>query len=186
MKIAFTGSTSTGKTTLANELMKNDILKQRLNKIMNADARSIIRSLGCKSMDLMNRDQNREFQILYFEKKKKMENSIDSFLAERSFVDIAAYWIIRDTYDQDVKEQNKIMVPCKEESKKYDLHIYLPFELIPFEADGYRSNDMDFHRRIDNQIRNNLINWNLKFIEIKTDNLSERIDIVTKEILRIT
>lgn len=186
MKIVLIGSTSTGKTTLAKELMKDIRLKQKLKRIINADARSVIRDLGCKSMDLMSRDQNRMFQILYFEKKRKMESGLDSFLAERSFVDIASYWIIRDAYDLKIEEQNKIIIPCKEEAKRYDLHVYLPFGLIPFEADGYRSNDMDFHRRIDKQMKKFLEDWNLKFIELKTDDLEQRVSIVTNEILKIT
>lgn len=186
MKIALTGSTSTGKTTLANELMKDFRIKEKLEIVLNADARSIIRELGCKSMDLMTREQNREFQMLYFIKKKKMENNLDDFLVERSFVDIAAYWLIRDTYDLNIDEQNKLLLPCYEESKKYDLHIYLPFGLIPFEDDGYRPSNIEFNKKICRQTKKFLTEWNLKYIEIKTDDLKQRTDIVTKEILKLT
>lgn len=186
MKVAITGSTSTGKTTLANELMKDFRIKERLEIVLNADARSIIRELGCRSMDIMTREQNREFQILYFKKKKKMENNLENFLVERSFVDVAAYWLIRDTYDLGIEEQDKLIFPCYEESKKYDLHIYLPFGLIPFEDDGYRPSNIEFNKEICRQTKKFLTEWNLNYIEIKTGDLEQRINIVTKEILKLT
>lgn len=136
-------------------------------------------------MDLMNREELISFQLGYYEKKKQLEKGLNNFLSERSFVDIAAFWLIRDTFDQGISEQNKLVIPCHKESQKYDLHVFLPFGIIPFVSDGYRSEDIELHTKVSVQIKNFLNEWELKFVEITTDDLGLRVEKVVAEILAL-
>jgi len=60
MKIAFTGSSSTGKTTLAKEISK---LIPTL-EYLTVDARSIIESFNIVNVDNLSKENYKIFQIL--------------------------------------------------------------------------------------------------------------------------
>ena len=104
--------------------MKDTRLNQVITSVVNVDARTILNQLGYHSMDLMNREELKSFQLSYYEKKKQLEKGLNNFLSERSFVDVAAFWLIRDTFDQGNCEQNKMIIPCQKESLKYNLHVF--------------------------------------------------------------
>src|SRR5437773_680930 len=97
MKIALTGSSSTGKTTLAHLLTDHEVLSEL--KYVTADSRALLEKMGYRSMDRMTRDQLREFQTAYLECKLNIEGNIESYITERSTVDVAAYWLVRDAFD---------------------------------------------------------------------------------------
>jgi nicotinamide riboside kinase len=184
LKIALTGSTSTGKTTLAKALMTVPLLKIKLNKTINVDARSLVAKMGFSNMNSMSIEETRYFQHFYFDTKVGLERLESSFLAERSFVDVAAYWLERDSIGLQCGERDDFLSRCRTESVKYDLHIYLPFGVIPFEQDGHRSGDMSFHRRIDDRIQHLLVEWNLANISVPFQDLTERISAVSNWLLR--
>jgi len=180
MKIALTGTSSTGKTTLAKALLKEKSFYKYVTKFLSADARSILDKKGFHSMDRMTKQDIIEFQREYVSTKSEMENLEDNFITDRSFVDCASYWLIRDTFDMDASIQNTLISECYIQALKYDLHIYLPFGIIPFESDGYRSENIDIHERIDEQINSFLIEWHIKYLTLGMDSLEERIRTVIK------
>jgi len=184
MKIALTGSSSTGKTTLAKELLKNDLTKEHINNFITTDARLILQEMGHKSMDFMTQAESKIFQIKYFQKKKKLEDGANNYITDRSFVDIAAYWTIRDTSDNDKnsEESHELMNECQLLSKNYDFHFYLPFGLFPFESDGYRSEDLIFHKKIDCAIINFLQQWKVNYAVLDCISIQERISSIIDRI----
>lgn len=175
MRIALTGASSTGKTTLANALVSDSEFQKYATKIIKVDARRIIESYGCRNIDEMTRDQLQDFEINYFAIKKTLEDSEQDYLAERSFIDIAAFWIVRDTWDLTPQVQNRLLEPCRIENMRYDLTVYLPFGLFPFEYDGYRSELLDFHKAIDKQILNFLNEWKMPFVSLYDIQIRQRV-----------
>lgn len=182
MRVAFTGSNSTGKTTIVKCLSKVPRLQEYIEVFLYSDARAILQNMGFSKMDTMTQKQMQDFQLTYFHKKKYTEHLHGNFITDRSFVDIAAYWLIRDTWDKAKEEQNLLLNPCKEEAMNYDILFYLPFGRIEFEYDGCRSTDLDFHRKVDSQIKNFLDEWQLKYVIVGTSDLSQRIELVLKEL----
>jgi len=178
MKIAFTGTSSTGKTTLAVRLIKNPEFTSKVPEFVAVDARALLDELGFRSMDKMTRGQSREFQQLYFRRKIEIESGRESFLTDRSFVDIAAYWVCRDTFDLSEAEQRLLLDPCRHATKKYDIHFYFPSGLIVFEHDGYRSDDIEFHMRIDRCILRYLVEWQIPYVTIVESDINKRIETV--------
>jgi len=179
MKIAFTGTSSTGKTTLIKELFKNDEFESYNLNFSTTDARLLLDNMGAKQMDLMTDTQRMTFQKLYFRKKKEQELEKDNFIVDRSFVDVASYWLVRECKnDISLANENNLLIQSKEFSTRYDIHFYFPYGIIPFEADGYRSENDKQRQEIGIQIYTFLNEWNLKYISLDTENLSERVKIV--------
>jgi nicotinamide riboside kinase len=174
MKIAFTGTASTGKTTLVNELLKNEEFKRFKLKFVTTDARSILESLGFKQMDLMTKQQRIDFQKFYFEKKKELESNIDNYITDRSFVDVASYWFIRDLNGKQ-SPKDKIIEEARIISKSYDLHFYFPYGIIPFDNDGYRSKDEIQRKEIGTQIFKFLKEWGISYIELNESDINKRV-----------
>jgi nicotinamide riboside kinase len=182
MKLALTGSSSTGKTTLALELARCPNFS--ISEFVSADSRSLLEELGYHSMDQMTRDELREFQYLYLERKLAIEADRDSFITERSTVDVAAYWSVRDAYDLPAVTRNSYIDRCRLHALSYDLHVYLPFGVIPFVFDGYRSEDLSFHRAIDQQIKMYLHDWGIQYITVVPTDLESRLKVIITSLCR--
>jgi len=186
MRIAFTGSTSTGKTTLVEALLQDPTFSEYVSVHHTVDARHILQNLGFHSMDPMTPEETRYFQLTYFIRKLYGERGRSSFVTERSFVDIAAYWMERDTLGCSQFEQRILMDPCEMEAKSYEIHFYLPFDVVPFQSDGWRSEDLDFHRRVDRRIHSLLEAWKINYVTLSTPSHTERIETVLRHLRRIS
>lgn len=182
MKIALTGSSSTGKTTVAKRLMADQGFVGIVGEFITEDARSLLSSLGHQSMDEMSRDELRQFQKQYLNQKATNEDGRSSFLVDRSFVDVAAYWLVRDSYDLPVVEQDRFEERCRELANSYDLHVYFPNDQIPFSSDGYRSENLDFHQRIADKIVELLKDWGSNYISIESPDLDSRVEQILTEV----
>jgi len=179
MKIAFTGTSSTGKTTLIRELFKYDEFKSHKLTFSTTDARSLLKDMGAKQMDLMTDAQRMTFQKLYFQKKQEQELNKDNFIVDRSFVDVASYWLIRECKnDISIANKNDLLIKSKAFSMKYDMHFHFPYGIIPFEADGYRSENDKQRKEIGTQIHTFLKEWKLKYISLNMVDLTKRVEIV--------
>lgn len=175
MKIALTGSSSSGKTTLARSLMENPKFVELAGEFVTEDARSLLRTLGHQSMDEMTRAEQREFQERYLEQKAANELDRECFLVDRSYVDVAAYWLVRDGFDLPLDEQERFEHTCCELARNYDIHIHFPFGQISFASDGYRSEDVEFHERIATKIHDLLRGWDIEHVTIESPNLEARL-----------
>jgi len=181
MRIAFTGTASTGKTTLIKELFKRAEFKQFELIFLTTDARYILDSLGFKQMDLMTKEQKKYFQQIYLEKKIDLESNRNNIIVDRSFVDVASYWLVREC-DNDISLAGKLVDDASRLTKKYDLHFYFPYGIIPFEDDGYRSRDEEQRKQIGEQIKHFLEEWGIKYVQMNTPILSERVNMVLTQL----
>ena len=175
MRVALTGSSSTGKTTIAQSLMGIPWIRDLVSQFVPTDARQLLREMGFSQMDRMTREQLRVFQRRYFDRKLALESSFGSLITDRSFVDVAAYWLVRDAFDLPVDQRMPLVQQCRTEAARYDLHIYVPFGQIPFEHDGYRSEHHDLHIAIDSCIQRLLSEWKLKPIWIRSGRHEDRV-----------
>jgi nicotinamide riboside kinase len=185
MRIAFSGTASTGKTTLIKELFKHKEFNQYNLKFLTTDARSILDSLGFKQMDLMTKEQTRHFQRIYFQKKIEIESNKKNIIVDRSFADVASYWLVREC-DNNISIAGELIDKACRLSKEYDLHFYFPYGIIPFEDDGYRSRNETQRNQIGEQIKLFLNEWKIKFVQIDTDSLEKRVGIVLEQLSFLT
>ena len=170
MKIACTGTSSTGKSTLARRAPSEPGFSKYDLRYIGADARTLLEERALRNVDEMSKEQRIDFQLAYFERKLSLEHSHESYITDRSFVDVAAYWIEYTTLPND-----KFVSRCRHESKRYDTHVYFPPNLIGFESDGYRSFDLDVHRRIDELIVTLLKDWSIQPVAIQKVDLDGRL-----------
>ena len=178
MKIAITGASSTGKTTLARELI-NDMPGYRR---LNVDARLLLKGQGELNVSKMSNTQYRKFQIDYINNKMANEILSINFITERSFVDCCAYWNYHCSQVSTKAENQQIQQLCKEWALRYDMHIFLPFGIAPFELDGYRNPSPEYHMSIENDIKRLLDEWDLKYIDCSNIELLRRHSVCREEI----
>lgn len=185
-RIALTGGSSTGKTTLAEALARDEEFKRIVPHFVPEGARDLLASIGDSALDSMTRDELRDFQRRFFEWKTKAEPVAGSYLVDRSFVDVAAVWFERDTFDQARSLQDELLVPCRVLSARYTLHILVTATGIPFENDRVRESDMTLHRRIGERIVTYLREWQLPHMTLRSSSLSGRIAEVKGAIIAST
>jgi predicted ATPase len=174
MRIAFTGASSTGKTTLALALEAEREFAVVAPARLNVDARRLLLNLGFTSgIDSMSREDRRAFQRRYFTEKRQNEDGRTDYFTERSFVDIAAFWI--DTSTDPDELTSDFVNECEMAARWYDLHVYLPVGVIPLEADGLRSNSAAYHSAIDSSVRRLLQRWRLRYVELRDPAIGTRV-----------
>lgn len=165
MRIALTGSSSTGKTTLAQEISKLiDTLEY-----LTVDARSIIESFNIINVDNLSKKNFKLFQKEWIKRKRENEFYMKSFVTDRSFIDPLAYMKDRNIIDNVLVEQ------CVSYMDNYDIVFYVPFGNIPFKSDGYRSDDIVQHENIDKNIQSLLEENKINYYTIEEISVEDRL-----------
>lgn len=160
LRIAVCGASSTGKSTLVRALVESGVLREHGLRVLALDERAVLRRMGCRNTGCMSADLLRTFQLQLLEEKVACEQGQSGYICEHSYVDMAAYWSIRDASEENTAE-DEVVSRCRMLSARYELHIVLPFGAIPFEADGYRSQNLDLHGRIARRISELLCAWGI-------------------------
>jgi nicotinamide riboside kinase len=157
MKIAFVGSFSTGKTTLAN-LFAREWDYPLLPEV----AREVVQ-LGFP----LDQSATAETETLIFLKQWRAEVTHERFVADRSIYDVLAYadWVM-EHQDADRKE-NHLWYESRELAvmdlrARYDHVFYLPVE-FPIVLDGLRPDDTAFQADIDRRITDLLKSEDVSF-----------------------
>lgn len=147
MKIAFVGSFSTGKTTLAN-LFAREWEFPLLPEV----ARQVV-ELGFP----LDQSATAETETLIFLKQWRAELSHERFVADRSIYDVLAYadWVMEHAPPD--RKENHLWWEARELATfdlraRYDHVFYLPIE-FPIVLDGLRPDDTAFQADIDRRIR---------------------------------
>ena len=179
MRIAISGSSSTGKTTLVKALSKQGVLQRFGLEAIWTDERALLRAMGFKDTAAMKEEELRTFQTRFVQQKIENEQGRDNFITEHSYVDCAAYWVVRDRIQTPASvQEDDLTARCRQFASLYAIHILLPFGAVPFQPDGYRSTDVHLHRRIANQITQFLASWQLPHVVLQEPNLKGRVQAV--------
>lgn len=172
MKIAFTGSHSTGKTTLIKEVEKS--LPHTLTiKCVTEVARRIIER-GCP----LNNDATVTSYIHYINDQLTEERDIncyDIFFSDRTLLDPLAYMIANKDFPGPVIEDYFIEMMENVwllEKERFDVYLYFPIE-FPLAYDGIRPSDERYRAAVDRAILSVLQKHNVNYITI-TGSLAER------------
>jgi nicotinamide riboside kinase len=177
LKIAFVGSFSTGKTTLAN-LFAREWDYPLLPEV----AREVVQ-LGFP----LDQRATAETETLIFLKQWRAEAVHDRFVADRSIYDVLAYadWVM-ENQDAERKE-NHLWYESREIAtmdlrSRYDHVFYLPVE-FPIVLDGLRPDDPAFQADIDRRVVDLLKGADVAFHTL-TGTIEERQDQVRKAVGR--
>jgi nicotinamide riboside kinase len=165
MKIAFTGTHCTGKTTLLNNVKKRYLNNQSFGCISGV-ARNIV-SRGYP----LNAEANTESYIHYINDQLIAEHSMTNyklFISDRTLLDPLAYALVNRElprpYIQDyfIDMMKNVWLLEKD---RYDLYIHFPVE-FPMVFDGVRPSDEDYRVAVDEMIQKLLTEHNVDFVTI--------------------
>lgn len=174
MKIVLTGGSSTGKTSLSNELYKQKLVKN----LLYIDIKEIILEMGYNNIDDINGNIFLEFQKKIFMKRKILEDSFDNYVSDRSFIDGLAYLMAKNI---DPKPFIKIYM---KNILQYDYIFYLPGDCIPYQNNNFRSHSSYFNKLVDINIKKLFLDNNLKYYTLNESNFDKRIKAI-KDIISI-
>jgi len=167
MKVAFVGSFSTGKTTLAT-LFAREWDCPLLPEV----AREVV-ELGFP----LDQSATAETETLIFLKQWRAESSHERFVADRSVYDVLAYadWVMENQDGQ--RKENHLWYESREIATmdlraRYDHVFYLPVE-FPIVLDGLRPDDTSFQAAIDKRITDLLKTADVAFHTL-TGSIEER------------
>jgi nicotinamide riboside kinase len=177
MKVAFVGSFSTGKTTLAT-LFAREWDYPLLPEV----AREVV-ELGFA----LDKSATAETETLIFLKQWRAEESHDHFVADRSIYDVLAYadWVME--HNDPNRKENHLWWESRALATmalraRYDHVFYLPIE-FPIVLDGLRPDDNDFQADIDRRMRELLDTHGIEY-EVLTGTVEERQEQVRKAVGR--
>ena len=172
MKVAFVGSFSTGKTTLAN-LFAREWDYPLLPEV----AREVV-ELGFP----LDQTATAETETLIFLKQWRAELVHEHYVADRSIYDVLAYadWVMENAEE---RKENHLWLESRELATldlraRYDYVFYLPIE-FPIVLDGLRPDDTGFQADIDGRIRALLESHDVAFHPL-SGSVEERQDQVRK------
>jgi nicotinamide riboside kinase len=145
MKVAFVGSFSTGKTTLANHFAR-----EWDYPLLPEVAREVV-ELGFP----LDQTATAETETLIFLKQWHAELLHDQYVADRSIYDVLAYadWVMENAAP---RKENHLWLESRalatrDLRARYDFVFYLPIE-FPIVLDGLRPDDTGFQADIDGRI----------------------------------
>ncbi len=157
MKVAFVGSFSTGKTTLAN-LFAREWDYPLLPEV----AREVV-ELGFP----LDQSATAETETLIFLKQWHAEAVHDHFVADRSIYDVLAYadWVMH--HEREPRKEDHLWAVARQIAMldlraRYDHVFYLPVE-FPIVLDGLRPDDPSFQADIDGRIHHLLQTADVSF-----------------------
>lgn len=177
VKVAFVGSFSTGKTTLANLFAREWDLP-----LLPEVARQVV-ELGFQ----LDQNATAECETLIFLKQWRAETSHERFVADRSIYDVLAYaeWVME--HNDSTRKENHLWYESRELAlfdlrARYDHVFYLPIE-FPIILDGLRPDDPAFQADIDRRIRHLLDTGDVEYQVLK-GSVEERSDQVRAVVRR--
>lgn len=164
MKIAFTGTHSTGKTTILNKI------DSKFEKISE-----YARKLKEEGFPL-NKKTTQEGQLILFNKSLNDLFLKKSFICDRCLIDYAVYTLLSEK-----KIENYVtdyMEGCIQKyMKMYDKVIYFPIiQEISLSQDGIRDSDLKYREKVDFYITSYLKSYKVNFHTLESMTIEDRIE----------
>ena len=165
MKIGLCGTVSVGKTTLVNALKE---LPEFANYEIATERSKYLRDQGIA----LNSDSTIKGQLV-FAAERSLELMKENIITDRTVYDVSAFTLSAKSIEWWVIETFvNILMQLR---KEYDVIIYVSPEGIEIEDNGVRTTNSEYRDKIDNVIKEMLVEFPpVKLIEVKGSN-EERI-----------
>jgi len=158
MKIGLCGTVSVGKTTLVNALKE---LPEFANYKIATERSKYLRDQGIA----LNDDSTLKGQLV-FAAERSLELMSENIITDRTVYDVGAFTISAKSINW--AEKIKLTELIMSLHKEYDAIIYVSPEGIEIEDNGVRTTNAEYRTKIDNVIKEMLVEWSpVKLIEVK-------------------
>lgn len=180
MRIAFTGSGGTGKTTLLTEVNKELNLP-----VIGEGIREWLKNNDFKDFKDMTIHHVVKMQEDTLKRKMDIESELQSFVSDRTTVDNLSYalrWIGSVDTDYDTWMAQYITNAMNHANANYDIIFMLPWGVLPIEKDGTRSSKAWYQYMMQSIIERHIYMLERPYVyEVMKDTVEDRV----KECLQI-
>lgn len=172
MKIAFSGSAGTGKTTLAkkiSEIYKFKFIPEGIREYLSEQNIEHLRELNPNDSFVMQKE------ILKRKLSLENENLYNNFVADRSTADNLAYtlrWCSRNISEEEIRDY---YMKCLDNLRVYDIVFFCPWNSIELENDSIRSNILFYQYEISMLIYGIIKSNNIPMHVLETSSLQDRL-----------
>jgi nicotinamide riboside kinase len=169
MKYLFTGTQSTGKSTILQ------YYKEKGVNVVTEVVRNLSKTKGVKVNEL----GDEEGQKIIFETYKDILSNTNNYISDRSMIDVAAYTqylVCKGAIHPSILWEQLAELDDFVNDNPDAVFFYFPIE-FPVVDDGFRSLDEEFRKNIDNNIKNILDSRGIPYIEVR-GTVDERINLI--------
>ena len=180
MRVVFTGSHSTGKTSLIKLLASLLDTKFAVDYcLVNEVARTILR----RGYKLHKESTISTYLALINEHVEQEIASINrTCLIDRFLVDYYAYAVVNDNCPNELLQLFRNSHTLVSRTIGYDYVFYCPIE-FDLVLDGERWNNVDYQKEVDVVIKKTLDEWNVEYVTL-TGSLDKRINTILDIVLK--
>lgn len=183
LRIGLTGASCTGKTTLAKEISKQfnlEIIMEIARELFSEFNISSPRELETLSDEI--RYQNRILDV-----KSGLERRSDSFVADRTYVDAAAYWLYHLSTRTSDEQSYSYLEKCKELMNNYHIVIFLAYDRLGrcLVDDGVRSNKLSYNYSLHLLMKGMLEDWDVPYFQLTGDNNHQVFEYIEKKMVDV-
>jgi nicotinamide riboside kinase len=158
MKIGLCGTVSVGKTTLVNALKE---LPEFANYEIATERSKYLRDQGVA----LNDDSTIKGQLV-FAAERSLELMKENIITDRTVYDVSAFTLSAKSIEWWIRETFTVIL--MQLRKDYDIIIYVSPEGIEIEDNGVRTTNAEYRDKIDNVIKEMLVEFPpVKLIEVK-------------------
>jgi nicotinamide riboside kinase len=163
LRIAIMGSAGTGKTSLSQELAKSLEIPHSPDH-----TRALLPATGHESHRSMNPETKAAFTQSVMEAKLSFETTADMFVADRTTVDSAAFWLHWvSPHIGDGKRTRDFLKICRDHATSRYTHIvFAPWGAIEFVDDKIRTADLYYQYEMSCLMKGILDDWAIEFFEL--------------------
>ena len=182
MKIALSGASSTGKTSVARQFLLTEFAISRGFSICDVGSRALLEYLGLGLADQISSSDYRVFEIMYISRKLYIESSESIFITERSFADCLAYWRIHCAPTATPDEQALIENVCLKSLRSYDRHFLFPTGFLPLEQDGFRHTQIAYHEKFNRILEGIFQDCGIVPVTMPRASIEDRVEFLVREL----
>lgn len=173
-RIGISGSSGTGKSTLAKYVAKKlnlDVLgtKDFIREILKREDYDWSSGIQVERF-LVQRNCQKEIadDIL------SLMDGVDTFVADRTVMDVAAYSIVE--LNDDIETVNVIVEECRKAASKYTHVFFCPWGILPLTPDGVRTLNPWYQFVIHSTILGLLKEWKIPYQIIEPADMNKRVE----------
>ena len=175
-RIAFTGASGTGKSTL----MQHIVDKYGLEPVM-IGSRSVAKEMGFGNpYDVDKAGKRAEFQKRLFEAKSSFEAQTSNFVTDRTVFDNLTYTLLHDASSVSATDLDRYVAAMR----RYTMIVYLPRDAFQDLAnDPARRADHVYHVAYDVMIEGLLNRYQIPHTILRRRSIESRIEFVDKYVM---